>query len=70
MVAPNQASAGMVCTDEDARQFWLTSLQQDFLVNEHGPDASPLNMIGNPSNPFDTHPYCQAPAPCPAKVLV
>ena len=70
MLFPHQASAGMVCTDEDARQFWLTSLQQDFLVNEHGPDASPLNLIGNPFHPMlYAHPPGQSLPPCPAVML-
>mmetsp|Transcript_1725 Transcript_1725/g.5015 ORF Transcript_1725/g.5015 Transcript_1725/m.5015 type:complete len:369 (-) Transcript_1725:310-1416(-) len=41
-----QASAGVISTDEEAQHFWLTQLQQDLLVNELGPDASPFNMIG------------------------
>lgn len=41
-----QAAAGVITTDTDAKLFWLTPLQQEFMVNETGPDSSPFNMSG------------------------
>ncbi|KAI8469833.1 MAG: S-adenosyl-L-methionine-dependent methyltransferase [Monoraphidium minutum] len=41
-----QASCRMVECDGEAERYWLTRAQQDVLVNEEGPDASPYFFAG------------------------
>lgn len=41
-----QAAARLIQTDSAAEKFWLTPAQQECLVNEVGPDASPNFFVG------------------------
>lgn len=41
-----QAASRLVECDADAQHYWLTQAQQDVMVNEEGPDASPYFFAG------------------------
>lgn len=41
-----QSAARLVSCDAKAHSFWLTEEQQDVLVNEEGPNASPFFAVG------------------------
>lgn len=41
-----QAASRLICCDAEAETFWMSKVQQDVMVKEHGPDASPYFAIG------------------------